>query len=101
MFYVNLGVSAGSSVTSSTNANLQLFENLTNGQYWNGSSDPYSTDMGSFRMGDGLQIRHSMNYHFLSWAVRDGDVATIPEPSTFYLLFVGFLALLMKRSYCQ
>ncbi len=95
MFYINLGVTAGSGVLSSSSPNMQLFENLTNGVYWNGISDPISTDMGSFRMSDGLQSRHSMNYNYSAWAVRDGDVTTIPEPNTLYLLiFIGLLPIL-------
>ncbi len=45
----------------------------------------------------GLKGRDYQSYEFNVWAVRDGDVTPIPEPSAIYLLGVGVCSIFFTR----
>jgi len=93
MFYINLGVRAGQSVLSGSNAeNLALFTNLQN-YYWTGVE--FSLGPGNvwtFQYGGYQQpFGSGLGYGLYAWAIRDGDVATVPAPTTSWLFISGFI----------
>ena len=112
MFFVNLQGNAGQSILDAANKpNLALFTNLQPGEYgsfWTGtqlaSSDSnvyamvlyqwagYQTSQWSH---DSDQGPHGVNPG-QAWAVRNGDVAAIPEPTALSLMLAGaaFMGLL-------
>jgi hypothetical protein len=101
MFYVNLG-NLGLYTTNGASpqpgyglANSGPFQNLQDGPYW---SDTQSINQptaawyfdfayGTLAPGD---ISGVLNNQFHAWAVRDGDVTNVPEPS-----IISFLAPLL------
>lgn len=105
MYYVNLGNPGGftpsGAVYGCTNSpstclrNTGPFVNLRQGSYWAGplysrtqSSDP--TDVWNFYMVSGFQGFSGTFYESnLAWAVRDGDVAAVPEAQTYLLMLTG------------
>lgn len=106
MFYVNLGnpgnfTSSGAVYgcshypSSDCLKNTGPFVNLLPGTYWSGplfsrtqSSD--LTDAWTFQMYDGFQQPDTIYFApRLAWAVRDGDVASVPEAETYALMLAG------------
>ncbi|WIM06106.1 MAG: PEP-CTERM sorting domain-containing protein [Candidatus Nitricoxidivorans perseverans] len=105
LFYVDLGGSFGSPISTSVDPDLSKFQNikdgvgtLSGGYYW--SSTEYSVFPGlmawNFDMGSGNQQDWSLKSNaYYAWAVRDG--APIPEPGEWALMLsglglVGFMA---------
>jgi hypothetical protein len=73
--------------------------------YWSGTqsiNDPntawyFDFYYGNLNPGD---ITGTLDNQFYAWAVRDGDVAPIPEPGTILLLASGLVGLIgLKRKY--
>jgi hypothetical protein len=80
LFYIELGGTAGSPITSSTNPNLGLFTNIMLGGYWLGTEDPSNSAMAWFtRTYRGDQDWGNKGDPGWAWAVRDGDVGPGPE----------------------
>ena len=112
MYYVNLGLKGAYSPTSAPQPDFGVFgdgtiggqkdvspvKNLQSASYWSGTNNPqlpadtkwhFATNLG----GQGWAYQTNELY---AWAVRPGDVAAVPEPSTLMLLGVamaGFGAL--------
>ena len=103
LFYNQLGVSAGSSIATSTNSNYNLFTNVQIFSYWSGSE--YAPNPSSAW---GVATDVGYQYHNLSkgdqlyaWAVRPGDVAAVPVPGAFWLFgsaMVGLMGLKRRGS---
>lgn len=98
MFYTWLGGVAGSSITSTHNANYDLFSNIQFGLY--GSSE-YTSDtlhawMFDFRNGNQILASKSPFVH--AWAVHDGEVGTVvsavPVPTAAWLFGSGLIFLI-------
>lgn len=92
MFYVELGGTAMSAISASSDPDLALFTNLQSDGYW--SQTQYDASFAwVFNFGYGLQGPDQKVLGYYAWAVRDGDVAVVPAPGAAWLLGTGVLAL--------
>lgn len=103
LFYDELGGVVLESIHDTHNQNYDLFRNIGY-NYWSGT--PYEVPVNlyvnygmsyfawHFQTSNGGQFADGKynDYFFNAWAVRDGDVAAVPEPSVLYLLAIGFLS---------
>ena len=111
LFYNGLGQVAGQSITTTHNANYSLFNNVQSYLYWSGTEyvKPYvggclrrcggqyawNPDLAwYFRTDVGYQNALNVNDGVFALAVRPGQVAAVPEPSTTLLFGVGLLAMI-------
>lgn len=94
LFYDELSVEMKSSILTSANPNLALFQNIRPDLYWSGTeyapNAPNHTIAWNFNMYVGSQNIDSASAKYYAWAVRNGDVAfAIPEPETFAMVLAG------------
>lgn len=111
MFYVTLGNLAAFSEEASHSGRLGLtshqfdspvrgltntgpFSGLTSDSYWSGSESAlYPSFAWYFSMPGGLQDEGNKQIGSYAWAVRDGDIAAVPEPHSYVLMIAGLLGL--------
>ena len=109
MYYVNLGLKGLLTPTGAYRTDFGIFgdgrwggqtdvglaKNLQGDAYWSGSA--YAPDSARFAWYfstyEGRQYYAPQNDPYHAWAVRDGDVAAVPEPET-YALFLAGLAVM-------
>jgi Protein of unknown function (DUF1566)/PEP-CTERM motif len=91
LFYNELGGVAGSSILTTHNADLALFNNVQSNYYWSGTD--YAPNPGAaweFGMSIGDQEASYKGYDMFAWAVRSGQVVSaVPEPETYAMLLAG------------
>lgn len=85
-------------------ADESLFRNLQSYSYWSGTSYRGSggapeTHAWHFATSVGSQNYTSKGTQYHAWAVRDGDVAAVPEPQTYalYVAGLGLIAFVARR----
>ncbi|MDQ7837627.1 MAG: PEP-CTERM sorting domain-containing protein [Thermodesulfobacteriota bacterium] len=105
LYYVtlgNLGAISTEGVQPQPGWGLQKtgpFQNIKT-SYWSGSEFVASEDIGYFSMSNGEQLTENITLYAAykyAWAVRDGDVAAVPEPSTIFMLLPGLLYVFSRR----
>lgn len=101
MYCVNLGLNTAYSPTSEVQpdygtgagfGDIGLVKNLHNAAYWSDTADEaipgyawfFSTHIGIQHGGEQVS-----SVSVSAWAVRPGDVATVPEPETYDILLAG------------
>jgi hypothetical protein len=101
MFYTNLGGAAGTSIGSNHNSNLSLFINLQNAVYWSSTEyAPLPSHAWFFPFYDGYQNANPKDSYDYAWAVRSGDVATVPLPGGLVLLVSALAGMGLFRQRC-
>ena len=102
LFYNVLGGTAGSNITTTHNANYNLFQNVQSWVYWSGvESFSGSTSAWANDFRSGLEFRYGKSINLSAWAVRSGDVGAspVPVPGALVLMGPALLGLLgVKRS---
>ena len=99
LFYNELGGTVGVSILSSGDPDLPLFTNVQPSAYWSSTEVGISKfDAYFFDFRGGSQSAITKGASEFAWAVRDGDVATVPVPAAAWL-FGSALGLLgwMRR----
>lgn len=101
LFYNEFGLSASQSVASlvgGSNANFNLFTNVQSFVYWSGTEyAPFTFGAWYFNTYRGTQTYGTKGSTFVAWAVRDGDVAAVPEPEALAMFGLGLLGLVACR----
>lgn len=96
LFYDELGGEAGQHISTTHNANYNLFINMTGNTYW--SSTDYALDTSCcawyFYLATGFQDDRPKGDPIFALAVRDGDVASVPIPAAAMLFSSGLLGLI-------
>jgi hypothetical protein len=66
------------------------FQNIVSEIYWTGAAyQPVATNTWYFDMGTGYQDATWEGIKYYAWAVRTGDVAAVPEASTWGMMLAG------------
>lgn len=105
MYYVNLGLKGLFSASFAYQPDFGVFgdgaqggqndvglvKNLQSDVYWSGTAHASFLDSGAwyFRTNTGDQLNGGQANEHYGWAVRDGDVAAIPEPEAYAMLLAG------------
>jgi hypothetical protein len=102
LFYNLLGGTAGRSITTSHNADYNLFQNVQSWVYWSGvESFSGSISAWAFDFRSGYEVQYGKSINLSAWAVRSGDVGAspVPVPGALVLMAPALLGPLgVKRS---
>ena len=102
LFYNVLGGEADTSITTTHNANFDLFSNVQSSLYWSATVyAPLTNRAWGINMGVGRQGYYRKTGSYYAWAVRSGDVSAssaVPEPTALSLIGIGAVGLFAARS---
>ena len=88
-FDTNGDFQSGGGLTSSAADGVTIL-NLQSDTYWSGTEyAPNTSNAWYFETSSGRQYQTWAGSRYFAWAVRDGDVASVPEPGTMLLLAAG------------
>jgi hypothetical protein len=93
LFYAELGGVAEQSIATTHNTNYNLFQNVSDFYYSGTEYLPIPPSAWFFNFSLGHQSAVVKTADLYAWAVRDGDVATVPLPATAWLFGSGLLGL--------
>ena len=107
MFYNNLGNTAGHSILNNVSfiyatpgGGTVSFLNVQLGAHWLGEMyAPNYKYFWAFNTGTGSQTYLNRSYSYYSWAVRDGDVSSVPVPTAAWLFGSALAGLLVARDF--
>ena len=100
MFYNVLGGNAMELITTTHNANYELFSNIqasvNSVYYWSATEDFIVGDTAAlrFNMGSGFQSNNIKSSNFYAWAVQSGDVSAVPVPPAMLVFVSGLIGLI-------
>jgi hypothetical protein len=95
LYYVTLGNSTGSLTNTGNFLNIVTSGSIRMGSNYGGQyKNPAHGDLPmSFNFGVGHKNIYREDDGYYGWAVRDGDVAPVPEPETWALMLAGLAGL--------
>jgi hypothetical protein len=99
LFYNDFGLTQDQLITSTVgDAEYDLFTNVQSDRYWSGTNHEVSSNFAwtLSGYGDKSGYQKNTNRHY-AWAVLDGDVASVPEPSTLAIFALGMIGLASRR----
>jgi hypothetical protein len=82
------------------NGKAVSFDNLQSYDYWLAReyAPPFNPPYGGrFDFNVGALSANTKDFGYPAWAVRNGDVSAVPEPTTIFLVGLGLLGLLATR----
>lgn len=95
LFYNVLGGVAGSSITTTHNADYNLFNNVQSSLYWSATEyAPNTSNAWYFGMTNGYQGGGGKSSPGYAWAVQSGDVSAVPVPAAVWLFGSGLIGLI-------
>jgi hypothetical protein len=95
LFYNELGGSANSPISDSSDPDLSLFSNIVeNNWYWTGSTHTSTTKLlvFNFYAGANSRVFGTLSQNHV-WAVHDGDIGAVPIPAAIWLFGTALIGL--------
>lgn len=94
LFYIELGGTAGSEISTTSNPNLALFHDIQSNVYWTGTEYVPNLQAWDFYFSTGSQLLNTEDTSQFAWAVHPGYVTAVPVPAAVWLFGSGLLGLI-------